>query len=65
MRLISIVLAACVALAITAPATIATANDAHHPPAAKQTKTKKVKPTKKTTKRSEVPHFLRVDGGVS
>ena len=65
MRLIRIVVAACVALAIAAPATIATANDAHHPPAAKQTKTKKVKPTRKATKRSEVPHSLRVDGGLS
>jgi hypothetical protein len=65
MRLIHIVMAACLALAIAAPPTIATANDAHHPQAAKQTKTKKVKPAKKATKRSEVPHSLRVDGGVS
>jgi hypothetical protein len=65
MRLIHIVLAGCVALAIAAPATIATGNEAHHPPAAKQTKTKKVKPAKKAPKRTEVPHSLRVDGGVS
>ena len=46
MRLTRIVMAACLALAIAAPATIASANDAHHPSAAKQTKTKKVKPVK-------------------
>ena len=65
MRLFRIVMAACLALAIAAPATIATGNEAHHPPAAKQTKAKKVKPTKKAPKRTEVPHSLRVDGGVS
>lgn len=65
MRLIRVVMAAFLALAIAAPATIATANDVHHPPAAKQTKAKKVKPTKKVPKRTEVPHSLRVDGGVS
>ena len=65
MRLIRIGMVACLALAIAAPATIATANDAHHPPAAKQTKTKKIKPAKKAPKRSELPHTLMVDGGVS
>ena len=65
MRLIRIVMSGCLALAIAAPATIATGNEAHHPPAAKETKTKKVKPAKKAPKRSEVPHSLSVDGGVS
>ena len=65
MRLNDIVMAACLAFAIAAAPTIATANDAHHPQAAKQTKTKKVKPAKKGNKRSEVPHSARVDGGES
>jgi hypothetical protein len=65
MRLTRIVMAAFLALAIAAPATIASANDAHHPPTTKQTKTKKVKPAKKPSKRSEMPRSLRVDGGVS
>ena len=62
MRLIRIVMAAYLMLAIAAPAPTASANDAHHPSTAKQTKTKKVKPTKKTPKRSEIPHSLKFDG---
>jgi len=58
------IMAACLALAIACPATIATANEAHHPQASKQTKTKKVKP-KKAPKRSELPHSLPIEGGVS
>ena len=65
MQLIHIVIAACLALAIAVPATIATANDAHHPQAAEQTKTKKIKPAKKAPKRSEAPSSPTVDGGVS
>ena len=65
MRLIRIVLAGSLALAIAAPVAIATANDAHHLQAAKQTKTKKVKPAKKAPKHSEVNQSMRVDGGVS
>jgi len=65
MRIIRAIMAACLALSIAAPATIAIANDAHHPQASKQTKTKKVNPTKKAPKRSEVPHSPPVEGGVS
>jgi hypothetical protein len=57
MRLIHIVMAACLAFAIAAPATIAAANDAHHPQASKQSKSKKAKPDKKAPKRTEMPHF--------
>jgi len=55
MRLIHIVMAACLAFAIAAPATIAAANDAHHPQASKNSK--KAKPNKKAPKRTEIPHF--------
>jgi len=57
MRVIRIIMAACLALSIAAQITIATANDAHHQQASRQTKTKKVKPTKKATKHSEVLRF--------
>jgi len=65
MRIVRTIMAACLALSIAAPATIATANDAHHPQASKQTKTKKVKPTKKAPKRSEAPHSPSIKGGMS
>ena len=57
MRLIHIVIAACLAFAIAAPATIATANDAHHSQTSKQSKSKKATPDKKAPKRTEIPHF--------
>jgi hypothetical protein len=65
MRLAHVLFAACLTLAIAAPAPIAIANDAHHPQASKQTKTKKVKFTKKAPKRSQAPHLNSVEGGVS
>ena len=56
MRLAHVILAGGLALAIAVPTSLATTNEAHHPQASKQTKIKKVKPTKKAPKRSEQPH---------
>ena len=60
MRLVPVMLIGCLAFSVISPATFAIANDAHHPQLSKKTKSKTIKPAKKSPRRSELPHSQRV-----